>query len=190
VPKDIDESKSTLQTPLLPDDIVFEGPHLWQVHVLKFKDWDLTDHEKFPHLVTEYLMCQLIDTTAGTIELVPWTWLKGVEKVGLLNLLSVPHYHRAPVTIFVIRQLLCLVHDGCLWLEEPIPITYHLIHQITRLPYSGEDPANISEGKGGELALAEAMKKKFKLEKKKWGYGILLGMESPQGMFWGSKPKF
>jgi len=28
VPKDIDERKSSLQTPLLPDDIIFEGAHL------------------------------------------------------------------------------------------------------------------------------------------------------------------
>lgn len=109
--------------------------------------------------------------TAGAIELEPCTWLKCVEKARLLNLFWVPHYHRAPVTVFVIRQLLFLVHDGCLWLEEPVPIIDHLIHWITQLPYSGEDLANISEGKGGELALAEAMKKKFKLEKKR-GYAI------------------
>jgi len=89
-----------------------------------------------------------------------------LEKARLLNLLWVLHYHRTLVTIFIIKQLLCLVHDGCLWLEEPIPITHHLIHQITWLPYLGEDPTNILEGKGGELALAEAMKKKFNLEKK------------------------
>jgi len=59
------------------------------------------------------------------------------------------------------------MHDRCLWLEELIPITNHPIHQITWLPYFGEDPANISKEKGGELALAEAMKKRFKLEKKK-----------------------
>jgi len=64
------------------------------------------------------------------------------------------------------------MHDGFLWLEEPIPITDHLIHHITWLPYSRENPANVSEGKGGELALVEAMKAKFKFEKKKWGYSI------------------
>lgn len=48
----------------------------------------------------------------------------------------------------------------------------HLIHLITCLPYSGEDPTNISEEKGRELVLVEAMKKKFKLEKKKRGYSI------------------
>jgi len=40
------------------------------------------------------------------------------------------------------------------------------------LPYKGEDPANISEGKSDNLAIVEAMKKKFKLEKKKRGYAI------------------
>ena len=76
------------------------------------------------------------------------------------------------MTVFIIRHLLCLVYDGCLWLEEPIPITDHLTHWITQLPYSGEDPANLSEGKGGELAIEEVMKEKFKLEKKKRGYAI------------------
>lgn len=83
-----------------------------------------------------------------------------------------PHFHRAPVTIFVIRQLLYVVHGGCLWLEEPIPITDHLIHHITRLLCKGEDPTDISEGKSSDLAVAEAMKKKYKLEKKKRGYAI------------------
>jgi len=52
-------------------------------------------------------------------------------------------------------------------LEDPIPITNHSIHWITQLPFSGEDPIKISKGKGGELALMEVMKKKFKLEKRK-----------------------
>lgn len=38
VPKDIDETKSSLQTPLLPDNIILEGTHLGQVLGLKFED--------------------------------------------------------------------------------------------------------------------------------------------------------
>lgn len=76
------------------------------------------------------------------------------------------------MTIFVIKQLLYLVHDGCLWMEEPIPIIDHLIHRITWHPCKGEDPTNISEGKSDDLAIPEAMKKKFKMEKKKRGYAI------------------
>lgn len=46
-----------------------------------------------------------------------------------------------------------------------------LIHRITRIPYKGKDLAKIA-GKSGDLALTEAMKKKYKLEKKKRGYTI------------------
>ena len=56
VSKDIDESRSSLQTSLLPNDIVFEGPHLGWVLVLKFEYWDLADSEKFSRLETENLM--------------------------------------------------------------------------------------------------------------------------------------
>lgn len=70
---------------------------------MKFEHWDLTDHEKFPHLVTKKLMCEKINAMAGMIELDPHKWLRGVEKVGLLKLLWVLHYHHALVTAFVIR---------------------------------------------------------------------------------------
>lgn len=70
-------------------------------------------------------------TAVGVVELDPCKWLHDVKKAWLLNLLSVPHYHYAPVTIFIIRHLLCLVHDRCVWLEEPIPIMNHLINRIT-----------------------------------------------------------
>lgn len=82
------------------------------------------------------------------------------------------HFHHTPITFFVIRKLLYLVHDGCLWLEEPIPITENLIHHITWLPCKGEDHAHISEGKSSDLAIAEAIKKKYKVAKKKRDYTI------------------
>ena len=94
-----------------------------------------------------------------------------MEKAGLLHLLWISYFHRAPITIFVIRQLLCLVYDGYLWLEDPIPITAELIHRISRLPCKGKDPTKIAR-KRRYLAFVEAMKKKLKLEKKKRGYAI------------------
>ena len=51
--KDIDERKTPLQTPLFSYEIVLEGPCLARVPLLKLEDWDLDNHEKFPHLVTE-----------------------------------------------------------------------------------------------------------------------------------------
>lgn len=87
VPKDLDKIKNSLQIPLLPNDVIFECTHLGQVPSLKFEDWDLADHEKFPHLEIVQLMKPKQNTTAGVTELEPRKWLCGVEKAGLLNLL-------------------------------------------------------------------------------------------------------
>jgi len=149
--------KSALQTPLLLDDIRFDSPPLGWVSNIKFEDWDLADSEKFPQLAAEKLRQQ--------------KWLQSVEKLGLLHLRWIPHYHRVPITIFVIRKLLCLVHDRYLWLEGSIPITNKLIHWISWLSIKGSNPADIAE-KSSDLGLAEDMKAKYKLEKKKWGYVI------------------
>ena len=73
--------------------------------------------------------------------------------------------------IFIIRKLLFLVHEGYLWLEELIPITVDLIHRISNHPCTRRDPMEIA-GQSGDLALKEAMKKKYRLEKKQRGYVI------------------
>lgn len=100
-------------------------------------------------------------------------WLRGVDKAGLLNLLWVPHYKHTPITVLVIKPLLCLVHDGCLWLEEPLPITNKLIHRITQLLYTGEHLAMMFGRKDGKQVLVEAMKEKLKLVEKPQVYSIL-----------------
>lgn len=46
-----------------------------------------------------------------------------------------------------------------------------LIHRISPLHFKGHDPAAIA-GKSSDLAFADAMKAKYKLEKKKRGYAI------------------
>lgn len=46
-----------------------------------------------------------------------------------------------------------------------------LIHKISRLPCEGRDPTKMI-GISGYLAMTKALKKKYKLEKKKRGYVI------------------
>lgn len=134
--KDINESKVTLHTPLFPDKMIFEGPHLWCITHLKLEDWDLDDIEHFPHLAKDQLMNCISYKCSSVTTMEPRMWVKGVDKAGLLNMLWVPHYNRTSITMMVIKKLLCLVHDGCLWPEEPIPITDMLIHRITQLPHA------------------------------------------------------
>ena len=105
---------------------------------MKFEYWDLTDNENFLHLEMENLMKHNMEGVGIALE--PRKWLRGVEKVRLLHLLWIPHFHSVPITIVIIRQLLFLVHHGYLWLEEPIPIIANLIHLISWLPYKGKDP--------------------------------------------------
>jgi len=57
-------------------------------------------------------------------------------------------------------------------MEEPIPIMTNLIHHVSQLPCKGDDPADISEWKGTDLVITEAMKKKYKLQNKKRGNAI------------------
>lgn len=116
-------------------------------------------------------MRHIIEIKMGMTELEPRKLLR-VEKVGLLNLLWVPHYNHTPMTVLVIKQLLCLVHNGCLWLEELIPITDMLIYCITRFLYTRKILSMIFGGNGGELALTKSVKEKFKLVKKSCGYAI------------------
>ena len=71
VPKDLDAGQFLLNTPLLPENLTFEGPHLALISHLKLEDWDLADHEKFPHLTTEQLMRHIIDTNKGMTALEP-----------------------------------------------------------------------------------------------------------------------
>lgn len=95
IPKDIDESKTPLQTPLLLDDILFYGLNLTLVPLLKVEDQDLENHEKFPHLGNDQLICHTIDTNMRITTLELWRWLKGVEKAWFLNLLFVSQYDAA-----------------------------------------------------------------------------------------------
>ena len=82
-------------------------------------------------------------------------WVMGVEKVGLLNMPYVSHFNRTNINIVCVRQLLTLVHDGCLWLGEPIPINDMLIHWITMLPHEGVDPIKAFGVKSKEKQLAD-----------------------------------
>lgn len=77
-----------------------------------------------------------------------------------------------PITLIVIKQLLCLVHNGCLWLGEPIPITDILIHRITLLLHLRLNPAMAFGRKTSECDLTEWMKDKFNISKKPRGYSI------------------
>jgi len=166
VMKDSDTKNFTVSTPMLPKQVPFEVPRLARIPLLKMEDWDLVDHAKFPHLAMDKYMWKVYYEETGVTTLETREWVRSVEQLGLLNLLWVPHDHRTPINMICVHQLLTLVHNGCLWLGQPIPITDMLIHKITQRPYKGVNPAKEFGGKTGEKYLAEKMKKDYGLLKK------------------------
>lgn len=165
VPKDLDPRKFLLNTPLLPDNITFEGPRLARIPHLKLEHWDLVDHEKFPHLATENYMKRVFYKESGVTALELVEWIRGVDQSGLLNLLWVSHYHCFNINMIVIKYLLTLVHDYCFWLSTSIPITNMLNHQITPFPHSRLNPTKEFGKKMSECDITDKMKDKFKLMK-------------------------
>lgn len=51
--KDLEAMKSALETPLLLDEIRFDGLPLGRVPNIKFEYYDLVDNENFPQLAVE-----------------------------------------------------------------------------------------------------------------------------------------
>lgn len=121
VPKDPDNAKFTDSTLLLPEKVPFEGALLGHIPALKMEDWDLVDNEKFLHLATNKYLAKIYYEGTGVMRLEPMKWVAGVEKVGLLNMLWVPHFSRTSINMMCIHQLLTLVHDECLRWETPSP---------------------------------------------------------------------
>lgn len=142
------------------------------IPLLKLEDWDIADHEKFPHLATNKYVTKIYYEEAGFTSLEPMKWVKGIEQAGLLHMLCVSHFHRSIINNFFFCQFLTLVHDGCLWLGETIPITHMLIHRITKLPYTGANVAKKFGGKIKEKELTDKMKTEYGLVRKSHGYSI------------------
>lgn len=82
VPNDLDSNKFLIHTPLLWGEITFEALNLPRFPLLKIEDWDLVDHEQFPHLVNENYMRRVYYQDSGVTELETVEWIHGVNNPG------------------------------------------------------------------------------------------------------------
>lgn len=103
VPEEPGVGKFLLNMPLLLEGINFEGPCLARIPHLKLEDWDLADHERFPHLAIETYMERIYYKESSVTTLEHVEWIHEVNQSGLLNLLWVPHYHRSNINLIFIR---------------------------------------------------------------------------------------
>jgi len=97
VPKDSDSGKFMVSTLLLLEKVPFEGTQLGCIPTLKMEDWDLVDHEKFPHLVTNKYSAKIYYENIIVTRLETMKWVTGVEKFELLNMLWGPHFSQTTI---------------------------------------------------------------------------------------------
>jgi hypothetical protein len=79
-------------------------------------------------------------TRVGESTIQPYQWENGLEKMGILGLLDLPHFGRGQSAKTCIKQLLTVTNGGELLLDNLIPIIVELIAKITCLPIQGMDP--------------------------------------------------
>jgi len=65
----------------------------------KMEDWDLVDHDKFPHLATNKYMTKIYYEEIGVTWLEPNKWVRDVEQASLLHMLYIPHFHQLIINI-------------------------------------------------------------------------------------------
>ena len=132
-----------------------EEGNLWgNMHAVKFADYNLGDYKLYPHFRRDRYMTIQRNPRTKRDEFVPMDHAQHLAKSGLLDLLEIPHFGRGPEVNVVVRMLLSCVHGGYLWLGTRVDVGVDLIHRITGLSKTGNDPKINIDGKSKDsLAL-------------------------------------
>ena len=89
----------------------------------------------------------IVSVEGASIEHILQDWARGLDKIGLLGLINMPHFGRQTKVNACVKQIFACFHGGCLWLDELVAVTVELISAITGLPKYGPDPHSISKEK-------------------------------------------
>ena len=68
------------------------------------------------------------------IECISQDWAHGMNRVGLLGFINMPHFGWLNEVNLYVKQLLDSFHNEILWLEKLVTMTLSLISNITGLP--------------------------------------------------------
>lgn len=79
VPKDLDAGQFLVNTPLLLENLTFEGMCLSWIPHFNLKDFDLADHERLANLSTNTYMKKVFYKESGVTVLEPVEWICGVN---------------------------------------------------------------------------------------------------------------
>jgi len=156
--KEIMDGKFSTFTQLLLEEVSFDGEVLGKIAQLKIEDAEFNDRSKYPQFELRRYLKKVQYLESGVTRLQPHQWATGLQRVGLLNILNVPNSDRSTSNASYVRQLLSLVHDGCLWLGTRIPTEEMLIKIITAFPHQGKDHIDGFVGKNKDKEMMKMMK--------------------------------
>ena len=164
------KARYLLPLPPMSKDVEEEGSLLGHVNNLKYQDYNLLDHVKFPQFQVDQYMAMTVNPTMKVEALTPQAWKASLHPSRLLNLLQIPHFGRSNKINAVVKVLLSCMHGGHLWLDRRVDITIDLIHRITGLSKNGADPMAHFVEKDQDRKLAVRLIKKYNLTRGGWAH--------------------
>ena len=148
--------------PPMSEDVKEEGSLLGHLNDLKYQDYNLLDDIKFPQFQVDWYMAMIVNPTTKVEALTPQAWIASLQP-SRLNLLQSPHFGRSNEINAVVKFLLSCMHGGHIWLDCKVDITIDLIHQITGLSKTGENPMTHFMGKDQDKIFVTWLIKKYNL---------------------------
>ena len=79
----------------MSEDIKKEGSLLGHVNDLKYQEYNLLDHVKFPQFQLDQYMAMIVNPATKVEALTPQAWIASLQPSGLLNLLQIPHFRQS-----------------------------------------------------------------------------------------------
>ena len=107
--------------PCIPDGVQVYPQLLGHIRKLKYSDHDVSYETKYPKLAPRVFMQNIVVNQLGETISQPHQWGVGLDKIGILGLLKLPHFGRGQYATTCFKQLLAVTHKGDIWLDRPIP---------------------------------------------------------------------
>ena len=106
------KAKYLVWLPPMSEDVEEEGFLLGYVNDLKYQDYNLLDHIKFPQFQVDQYMSMIVNPTMKVEALTYQSWIASLQPSGLLNLLHIPQFGHSNEINVVVKVLLSCVHGG------------------------------------------------------------------------------
>ena len=140
IPKSPHKKHTTkIVLPHIPDGVQVGPDLLGHIGKLKYSNHDIANTNKFLELAKRVYMEIVGMNPFGELIDQPLQWEIGLEKMGILHLLDLPHFGRGQYTNSCVKQLMEFTHGEDIWLDKFISIDVELIAHITGFPSWGMD---------------------------------------------------